>query len=382
MNKTQFLSLLQRHLEGKATSEETAFLHAYYNVFITDKDVMELLDGHEKEKLKLAIRAAINKQIAQENKVVRLPARWPRMAAAATILFVFAASLYFLLPNNAQVPPKVSALNKPVIIPAGSNKAILTLNNGQQISLNDASSGQLAVQGATSVRKAANGQIDYQTDGFITAGEGMYNTLTTPRGGQYQMILADGTKVWLNASSSIRYPVSFAGSSKREVQITGEAYFEVMHNARQPFRVIANDVAIEDLGTEFNVNAYADEPLMRTTLVSGSIKIHHDGREALIAPGMEALIKTADPTIKVNNADVDEAIAWKNGQTLFTNENIQTIMRQVARWYDIDIAYEGNISDRRFDGGISRKSDLSAVLKVLKLNGINYKLQGRKIIIK
>jgi transmembrane sensor len=382
MNKKQFLSLLQRHLAGKATPEETAFIEAYYNVFIIDQDVLELLDGHEKEKLKLAIRANINQQISQENRVVKLPARWARMAAAAAVIFVFAAGLYFLRSPVAQTPPKVAASNKPVIIPAGSNKAILTLNSGQQISLNDAASGQLAIQGVTAVSKAADGQIDYRTNGSFTAGEAIYNTLTTPRGGQYQMILADGTKVWLNASSSIRYPVSFAGGSKREVQITGEAYFEVIHNARQPFRVVANGVNIEDLGTEFNVNAYADEPVIRTTLVSGSIKVRHEGHEAMIAPGMEALIKMGDPTIKVNNADVDEAVAWKNGQTLFTNENIQTIMRQVARWYDVDIAYEGNISDRRFDGGISRKSDLSAVLKVLKLNDIRYEIQGRKLIIK
>jgi transmembrane sensor len=379
MNKDQFLILLQRYLHGTATSEETAFLHAYYNVFITDNDVINLLNGHEKEKLKLSIRAGIQKEIAQKGRTKKIQIR-ALIAAAATVIIVLSFSLYFFKPKSKpQDAPGLSAIVK---IPPGSNKAVLTLHDGRQISVTDARHGQLVVEGNMAINKTADGELNYQNGGRPANTPAMFNTLTTPRGGQYQMTLSDGTKVWLNAASSIRYPVSFAGSSKREVEITGEVYFEVVHDVHQPFRVISNGMEIEDLGTEFNVNAYNDEPVIRTSLVEGSIKISKGGRAIIMEPGMEATIKTGESLIKVGPGDIEEAVAWRNGQTIFTNQNIQTIMRQVSRWYDVDVIYEGALTDRRFDGGISRKSDLSAVLKILQLNHIHFKMNGRQIIIK
>jgi transmembrane sensor len=379
MNKDQFLILLQRYLDGTATPEETAFLHAYYNAFTTDNDVINLLNGHEKEKLKLSIRAAIQKEIAQKSRTKKMPIR-PLIAAAASILIVLSFFLYFFKPKTK--PQHASELPAIVNIPPGSNKAVLTLNDGRQISVTDARQGQLAVEGSMAINKTADGELNYQNGGRPANAQTMYNTLTTPRGGQYQMTLSDGTKVWLNATSSIRYPVSFAGSSRREVEITGEVYFEVKHDARQPFRVISNGMEIEDLGTEFNVNAYNDEPVIRTSLVEGSIKVSKGGRAVMMEPGMEATIKPGESLIKVGRGDIEEAVAWRNGQTLFTNQNIQTIMRQVSRWYDVEVTYEGTLTDRRFDGGISRKSDLSAVLKILQLNHIHFTMNGRQIIIK
>jgi len=207
----------------------------------------------------------------------------------------------------------------------------------------------------------------------------VYNTATTPRGGQYQFILSDGTKVWLNSASSIKYPVQFIGN-ERKVELTGEAYFEVVHNAKMPFRVVSNGQTVEDLGTHFNINAYNDENVIKTTLLEGSVKVSSAAGNNTIKPGQQAVLNNGNISV-INDADLDAAVAWKNGFFYFDDNNIQEVMRQLARWYDVDIKCEGELPSRQFSGEISRNVKASQILDILSFKKIHYKIDGKSIVI-
>jgi ferric-dicitrate binding protein FerR (iron transport regulator) len=210
----------------------------------------------------------------------------------------------------------------------------------------------------------------------------MYNTLGTPRGGQYRLMLPDGSKVWLNAISSIRYPAAFTGK-ERVVEITGEAYFEVAKDATHPFKVLVHngDMEISVLGTHFNVNAYNDEPIIKTTLVEGSVKVTRDKQTAVIKPGEQTELNSSGALKIIHDADIDEAVAWRNGLFEFQDADLQSILRQVMRWYDVEVDYQGNIPERFFTAIISRDKTLTGVLEILKLSDIDYKLDGKKLVI-
>jgi ferric-dicitrate binding protein FerR (iron transport regulator) len=304
----------------------------------------------------------------------------PRIAAAASILIGLSLSGYFFLHKQ---PAQQISQNKVQDIAPGGNKAILTLSNGQKVSLTDAENGNIAQQSGTQIKKAQNGQVVYLANSLSTKGanakEVVYNTISTPRGGQWQLILPDGSRVWLNAASSITFPTAFT-SNNRIVKITGEAYFEVVHNAAKPFRVTTKDQTIEDIGTHFNINAYDDEGSIRTTLVEGSVKVSNATGSATLTPGQQSIVQN-DNKIVVTQADLDEAIAWKNGLFHFDRADIQTIMREFARWYDVDVQYNGNIPRMAFNGNIDRNSNASVALQVLSVAGVNFKIEGKKIIV-
>lgn len=296
--------------------------------------------------------------------------------AAAGIVVALGLGMYYYL-NSAQKPlNRPQAADQSTRVRPGGDRATLTLADGSVVSLDSLRNGQIASEGAGKVSKAENGLIVYE------AGQGnaaiSYNTIATPRGGQYRLELSDGTRVWLNAASSLRYPVQF-GAAGREVELTGEAYFEVAKNAARPFRVKANGSEVVVLGTHFNVNAYADEPATRTTLLEGSVKVLAGGRSDLLVPGQQADIKSG--SIAVTNADTDKAIAWKEGYFQFGGSSLQEVMRQLMRWYDIDVRYEGAINPRRFGGEISRDANLDDVLKILEISGVHFKLTHREILV-
>jgi ferric-dicitrate binding protein FerR (iron transport regulator) len=208
------------------------------------------------------------------------------------------------------------------------------------------------------------------------------NTLTTPRGGQYEVMLPDGTKVWLNSASSLTYPVTFAGKERR-VELTGEAYFEVAKNTSSPFFVKTSGQTVKVLGTHFNINSYEDEKCVKTTLLEGSVVITSDGNKQAVnlKPGQQSVNKAASFDV-INEADIDEAVAWKNGKFLFRNTDLQTVMRQLSRWYDVDVEYQGTIAERHYRGRISRNVPVSQVFEILKTSGINFIINGRTIIVK
>ncbi|HZW71264.1 MAG TPA: FecR domain-containing protein [Hanamia sp.] len=297
-------------------------------------------------------------------------------AAAAIVLLLLGSGIYFILNKDrtAQIVQKeeIHKQQKDDIEP-GYNGAILTLSNGQQITLDSAGNGILTAQGNTNIIKK-NGKIVYDEQN-ISKREVLYNTMTTPRGRQYNLVLSDGTKVWLNAASSITFPTAFAGK-ERKVTITGEAYFEVAHNARQPFQVKVNSINIEVLGTHFNVNSYTDEPYVKTTLLEGSVKIDSRGKTVLLKPKEEARINQfTDEPIAVTKPDIEEVMAWKNGRFSFNKTDLKTVMRQIMRWYNVDVEYKGSIPVRYFTADISRNNNLSAILKILQLSNVHFKME-------
>jgi len=264
-------------------------------------------------------------------------------------------------------------------IPPGGNKAILTLADGSKITLDDAKNGALAQQGNTKVLKL-DGQLSYNAT--KNNNDGIYfNTIVTPRGGQYEIVLQDGTKVWLDAASSLRFPTAFAGKERR-VEITGEAYFEVAKNATMPFIVKVGRSEVQVLGTEFNIMAYDEEASLKTTLLEGSVKFVNDGRSSLLTPGQQSSMDREGKVHIENKIDLVEVMAWKNGLFHFESADIQTVMRQLSRWYDVDVVYSNKGSVNLFYAEIPRNTNLSDALKALQLTGkVHFEIEGRKIIV-
>jgi ferric-dicitrate binding protein FerR (iron transport regulator) len=318
--------------------------------------------------------------------LVRPAKRWGRLFAAATVLFAVAGTTFWVLQNRSIAPtnsPVQSQLAKksPDAQP-GSNRAILTLANGQQINLDSTGNGVLASQGNMNVTKLADGQLAYNKSSEEKPTASAFNVLSTPRAGQFSLTLPDGSHVWLNNASSLRYPVSFTGNS-REVDLTGEAYFEIAKDATHPFRVAIHrgisPSAIEVLGTSFNIMAYDDENAERTTLVEGSVRFVHNDASVLLKPEEQSVLDKNGALKTLSHVNVSEITAWKNGYFHFDHASLETTMRQLSRWYDVDVEYAGNVPPQEFMGKIQRNLPLSAVLKGLENEHVHFVLEGRKI---
>ena len=351
-----YRQLVQRYKNNEASDEEiTLFFHLLENGKL-DAFISEVMDA----------------EVPEIKPVRRMYARW--WIAAASILILFGTAAYF----TTSRPAKEVIVKNNEIVPGG-NKAVLTLANGSSIILEDVENGNLASQGNARVVKTGD-ILAYNTD-HADAGSIMYNSVTTPKGGQYRIVLSDGSHVWLNAASSIRFPTTFP-NNERVVELTGEGYFEIEKNAAAPFKVKLEDGAeVEVLGTHFNIMAYKDEAENRTTLLEGSVRVSKNGANELLKPGDQAVLTGTGAILLKKGVDVAEATAWKNGLFLFRSADIKTLMRQAARWYDIEIIYEGGITTDRFSGKISRNSSLQQFLKILQLSDVNYKIQDRKLII-
>lgn len=327
------------------------------------------------------------------------PLRSTRIVSLSAAALLLLGTTLLLVHSRRPSVPVAQTISRPAPVAPlapGGNKALLQLGNGSTIALDSARDGLLASQGGARIVKLDSGELSYQagaTDAQGRAQTGapaapgisapaLYNTISTPRGGQYQLVLPDGTRVWLNAASSLRFPTAFTGSD-RTVSMTGEVYFQVAPDKARPFRVQVSDMTVDVLGTHFNVMAYGDEAAIRTTLVEGSVKVRAGDDERLLIPGQQASL--SNPTagqphaekLSVQTADVEQAIAWKNGFFEFENMDLGTIMRQISRWYDVDIRYETQDTAARFGGGISRKLDLPDVLRLLEVNGVHFRLDNR-----
>ncbi|RBL88827.1 FecR family protein [Chitinophaga flava] len=324
----------------------------------------------------IAAILAADKPAPAPGRVVPLFWRW---TAAACVLLLAGTIYLWQRPSLAPVP-QVVVSTTPDVAPGG-NKAMLTLGDGSQITLDSAGNGVLAQQGNSKITKLANGQLVYDASGN-SRGKILYNTMSTPLGGQYKLVLPDGTTVWLNAGSSVTYPTAFAGA-ERKVSVTGEAYFEVTKNPDMPFRVTANNTTVEVLGTHFNINAYKDETSINTTLLEGAVRLHAHNRQLLLKPGQQARVSVLNTDVHVaDNVDLSSIVAWKEGYFSFNDADLPTVMRQLARWYNVEVTYEGEIPDRVFSGEIGRSLSLSQVLKGLSRTRIKYRIEdGRRIII-
>jgi transmembrane sensor len=316
---------------------------------------------------------------APEVPVVQVRTRYHKIwLAAASLLVLGGIGVWAWQHQSAPAPVAESKQQryKNEVMP-GSNRAMLTLADGSVIALDSAGNGVLGQQGAVKIIKQANGELAYVGNGN---GDAMYNTMTTPRGGQYHLTLPDGTQVWLNAASAITYPAAFTGK-ERKVTVKGEAYFEVTANASMPFRVAAGNTEITVLGTRFNVNAYTEEPAIRTTLVDGAVSVAAGKNSTLLRPRMQARVGKDDILHVTENIDTDETIAWKNGFFQFTDADMPTVMRQIEKWYDVKVSYEGAIPVRSFGGGMQRSLPLTEVLGILEENGVKFKIEGKNIIV-
>jgi len=310
---------------------------------------------------------------------------WRKIAAAAIIILMLGAGLIWFTNNKKQ--DNIALNEKPKIkndvAAPNTVNAVLTLGNGQRIILDSTGNGTLATQGPVQIIKSGDGQIAYKGN----SDETVYNTLLNPRGSKVVNItLNDGSKVWLNTESSLRFPASFTGD-ERKVTVTGEAYFEVAHNEKKPFIVDVSGTEVKVLGTHFNIHAYNDESNIKTTLLEGSVEVSVPSSSSLervgvrLKPGQQA-IKTGDGKLTINNnVVIEDVMAWKNGLFNFNNADIQDIMRQASRWYDVEVIYEGTPSAERYKGKVARNTSLAEMMKILELNGVKYGIEGKKIIL-
>lgn len=309
---------------------------------------------------------------------------WLGLAASVLVIlggayFISDKKEYAIAKEDSSSSVGLTTEKSAKILPGGHH-AVLTTSDGKAIILDSMPNGLLTQQGNTDVKKLG-GLLEYKAPAsFIRDTVISYNTVSTPRGGQYQIVLSDGSKVWLNAASSIRFPTAFSGSL-REVELTGEAYFEVAKNKEKPFQVKVRDMKIAVLGTHFNVKAYEDEAETKTSLLEGSVKIIQGKEAGLLKPGQQAVINFKDDKVKIATADMVEVIAWKNGLFRFEGANIETIMREIGRWYDVEIVYAGKVPMRRFEGKINRNAGLSEVLRILELSNVKFSIAGKKIIV-
>lgn len=372
MEKGEIINLLKRYSDGKCDEAEKARVETWY------VNQQSLNVPHLTEAVLNADLAAIEKRLPQKHrKILSMP--WYYSTVAAALLIIASGTFLYITKDPAY--NQAQRLNSKSIKPGG-NHAILTLADGQVILLDTAKKGTLISQSGLKVEKAENGELVFSMPATAkgTVNAKTYNTLETPKGGQYQLNLPDGTKIWLNAMSSIRFPSVFA-AHERKVELTGEAYFEVAHNAAKPFKVASNTQQVEVLGTHFDVKTYADEPYAETTLMQGSVSVSSlNGGSALLKPGQQS--KTDKSNIRVNQADTEAVIAWKNGYFIFKNEDIESIMRKLSRWYNIDVVFEGDFKDKRFEGAISRFNDISEILRKFELTeSIHFKIEGRRVIV-
>lgn len=381
--KEVFKELMEQFISGEISSEGKAMLLSMLDnpqyseelntILRENYDSVEIpsISSKATEKfIKELGKKTESSQKTKESSVLEL-FNWRKIAVAASVLVAIGiGTLVFLQKNNQSSVVVVSRGIEDK--EPGKIGAILTLSNGSKIVLDSVGNGLLANQNNTIVSKKKGGVVYTATNGAQT----VYNTMTTPRAHQYNLELSDGTKVWLNASSSITFPTSFA-ANERKVILTGEAYFEVAKDKKRPFRVSVNDMQVNVLGTHFNVNAYSDEDVVNTTLLEGSVLLTEKNRKVLLRPGQQAQTEKSGSIIVKDDVNLEEVMGWKNGVFYFENASLQSVLRQVSRWYDVDVVFENGVPSRTFEGEIQRNLQLSQVLKILEKNKVHFKIDGK-----
>jgi ferric-dicitrate binding protein FerR (iron transport regulator) len=398
MKEEKLIELARKWMAGRATDRELQQLHRWYDRWEEDEELVVDNDG-DKEEIRIRILARIQEQIHQKRyQSVKLSfvKRYVRQIAAAAAIILIVGS-YFLFFQNNVIPVKPMLAND--IKAPEVNRAMITLSNGQHVYLDNANSGQLAVQGKVNLIKLSNGEIAYQSQNESSGNEMIFNTLTNPKGSRIVTItMADGTKIWLNAGSSLTYPVSFA-ANERKVTISGEAYLEVSHHFtstsilsksgkeinsknKVPFIVITHGVEVKVLGTHLNINAYDDENTVKTTLLEGSVKVSSliTHQSSLITPGQQASLDSQGK-INITEVDTEASVAWKNGLFKFNDADIETVMRQIARWYNVEVVYESKPT-KLFRGEMPRNMSAANVFRVLEeTGGVHFRIEGKTIVV-
>jgi len=400
MNNLEFLYKLASRT---ASTEELKAWEAYLQT-LSKKEYIQLLEVYGKivsevgyagtpdEELFAAIRAEIEVRNRETEGIDAGAAARSRsghsgggaafrrnlLAAAAVLMMALAGIYFFNIPAKTRSPlkpPAAALASKTDPGNPGTNKAVLTLASGRQLILDDTSTGNIAMDAGVKIIKLDKGLVTYK-DNTNKSREIAYNTITTPRGGQYQLILPDGSHAWLNAASSLRFPTAFQGSD-RKVELTGEGYFEVTHDPAHPFIVSFNHTEVKVLGTAFNIMAYEDEAAPQTTLVNGSVQVSKGGRQVLLQPGKMAVVK--EDRVDIQEADIEQVTAWKNGMLSLENADLATVLRQVSRWYNVNVHYQAGVPEKRFFGLISRSVSLTTILEYLRKNDVHIEQEGSEI---
>ncbi|MDP3469685.1 MAG: FecR family protein [Daejeonella sp.] len=370
--------LLKKYNQGNCTTEEKALVEHWYQSESSKQSVLSEQDDYSTEKLEMWSEISKMSGIKTQNKGLRIML-WGTSIAAA-VLIAISISSNFLKDSEPELV-QTENINNVYDKNPGSNKAVLTLADGSKIILDDANKGTIAEQGGINISKAADGSIIYNMPEMagLSSETVLFNTIETPKGGKYQIILPDGSKVWLNSVSSLRFPAIFNGK-ERNVELTGEAFFEVAKNTETPFKVKTNDMNVFVTGTQFNVMAYADENYSAATLVEGSVQVSNISSNITLKPG-EQVVSNQGSKLSKSTADVEQNIAWKNGLFQFNDTDMRTVMNQISRWYDVSVEYKGSVPEKHFGGYISRDSKLSQVLKILEISGVKFKVEEKKIIV-
>lgn len=376
--------LLEKYKAGECSAKEKALVESWYLELQSEEQAPShtVIENTKKE---VWNALTVNKEIKRFLPLRKI-AGW-----AAIILMVASLGFYF---NSSSIKPDISGNKQVNDVAPGGNKAFLTLADGRKISLTDAANGELVKQEGLIIKKTADGQLIYTVAETANEGAGAsrsFNTIETPKGGKYQINLPDGTRVWLNAASSLRYPTQFKGET-RTVELAGEGYFEVAKlkdkEARHvPFVVKSREQEVEVLGTHFNINSYQDEIDVKTTLIEGAVKVIKDKQNALgmrneviLKPGEQSQL--TEKLLNVKHVDAEAVLAWKDGDFLFDEEDLKSIMRKVSRWYDVEVSYKGEFDNMKFGGLISRAKNISSVLGIMESTGrIHFVIEGKRVIV-
>lgn len=377
----QIRELLQRYQTGNCTASEIKLIENWYQQLI-DTGEWQWEEG-ERDAMQATLERRIMKEVLAKRERTKSPVfqlkGWYWWAAASVILLL-GTFRYFRIFKNPSPPEHIAKVVPSDIKAPQVNRAMITLSKGQKIFLDSAGSGALAVQGNMKLVKLPDGKIVYENIPGEIDSAIQYNTLTNPRGSKMvNIVLADGSKIWLDAGSALTYPVAFIGNNRR-VSIKGEAYFEVAHDASKPFIVNNSSMNIQVLGTHFNVNTFEDDDQnVKVTLLEGLIKINSGTATRLLKPGQQALV---NKEIKIlDEVDLEAEMAWKNGYFYFDNASLYSVLKQISRWYNIDIIYEGSNHPRKFAGGMQRDLNLSEILKILEKNKVQFKIAANKLIV-
>lgn len=379
MEKEIFRQLIKRCQEGTATAEEHRLVDAYYNR-LEEEGGARLAPATEealRERMLHNINSAVQEEGQEIPVIVTRSRQWWQYAAAAAVLGIMIAAGGYYFTQRPVVHKDISSVTPHEGHIPGYNKATLTLANGVVVPL-DSTGHQVIQQGNVTVYQQ-KGLLEYKEKGRgdVIA----FNKLKTPRGAQYRLTLPDGTGVWLNAASELKYPTSFQDKERR-VYLSGEGYFEIAANAQQPFVVSANGVDVNVLGTQFNIMAYTDEAFVKTTLLQGAVRVSKEQETVILQPGQAAILNNARKDIQVQQTNTAEDVAWKNGYFVFNNENLESIMKKIVRYYDVEVEYRTDISNKNFGGSVARFGSLTELLSTLELTGIvHFKIDGNKVIV-
>jgi transmembrane sensor len=364
MNAQQISELLKKRQAGELSETENAQLESWYISFASNSDQQPSAEDLKVSKTKIQAKLPLV-YLKSSRKL------WIPISIAASVLILISLGIFLYTQKTSNGEQYGNYAND---VAPGKNSATLTLADGHKIFLSEKSSGDFAKQQGVNISKTKSGRLIYTITG-ANAKTVTYNTLSTSNGEQIEVLLADGTSVWLNAASELKFPTTFAGAKNRRVELIGEGYFEVFKNKKVPFIVHTDKQEVQVLGTHFNINSYAEDAEAKTTLLEGSVMIN---QKNIIKPGQQASGSGVD--ISTSNVDTELAVAWKNNKFMFEQENIQGIMNRIKRWYNVEIVYSGEVSKQLYTGSVSRFANVSKVLEILELTGnVHFKIEGRRI---